>query len=203
MTTAWVAAPLDPSPDEARSLLRRELLKPEYNEQDVINRLISWLQRTLENGIDAASRVPALSTFVAMLVLLLLALGLVWLVSRARSASRTGPASGPLLTDERISAAELRARAEAALAEDRPDDALVDGFRALAVRQIERGRLADAPGATAHEVARDLGLAVPAMTSRVDDAATLFDRVLYGGRPASRDQAVSVLALDDDLVGVR
>ncbi len=203
MILALLAAPLDPSPDEARSWLRRELVQPEYNEQDLLNRLIRWLERTLGNGLDAASRVPPLSTFVAMLLLLLLVLGLVWLLSRTGRASPRAPSSGPLLTDERISAAELRARAEAALADDRPDEALVDGFRALAVRQIERGRLPDAPGATAHEVARDLGLAVPGAAGRVVDAAALFELVLYGGRTATRDQAVSVLALDDDLVGVR
>ncbi|WP_248583200.1 DUF4129 domain-containing protein [Nocardioides sp. InS609-2] len=203
MIRALLAAPLDPSPDEARSWLRRELVKPEYNDQDFLNRLISWLERTVTNGLDAASRVPPLSTFVAMLVLLLLVLGLAWLLSRARRSPTGAPGSGPLLTDERISAAELRARAEAALSDDRPDDALVDGFRALAVRQIERGRLPETPGATAHEVARDLGLAVPDVAGRIDDAAALFDLVLYGGRPATRDQAMSVLALDDDLVGAR
>ncbi|WP_426246144.1 DUF4129 domain-containing protein [Nocardioides sp. LHG3406-4] len=203
MIARVAAAPLDPSPDEARSWLRRELLKPEYNEQDLLNRLVSWLERTLNEGLDAASRVPPLSAFAAMLVLLLLVLALVWLLSRARRSSAAGGPAGPVLGEERVGAAELRARAEAALAEGRLDDALVDGFRAVAVRQIERGRLADAPGATAHEVARDLGLAVPDLAARIGDAATLFDRVLYGGRPATRDQAGSVLALDDDLVGVR
>lgn len=196
-------APLDPSPDEARSLLRRELLRPEYHEQDLLDRLLDWLERTLESGLDAASTVPALSTFVAMLLLCLLVLALWWLASRARRSPAAARAAGPVLGDEQVSAAELRRRAEAALAEDRADDAVVDAFRALAVRQVERGRLPDAPGTTAHEVARDLGSAVPALAGRVDDAAALFDLVLYGGRPATRDQAVAVLALDDDLVGVR
>ncbi|WP_295656570.1 DUF4129 domain-containing protein [uncultured Nocardioides sp.] len=203
MTRSLPLAPLDPSPDEARSLLRRELLRPEYNDQDLLGRLLDWLQRTLDRGLDAASRVPALSTFVAMLVLCLLVLALAWLVSRARGSAAADRAAGPVLTDERVSAAELRARAEAALAEGRADDALVDGFRALAVRQVERGRLPEAPGTTAREVARDLGAAVPALAPRAEEAATRFDLVLYGGRPATREQAVSVLALDDDLVGVR
>jgi hypothetical protein len=34
----------------------------------------------------------------------------------------------------------------------------------------------------------------------VHRGARLFDEVLYGDRPATRDQAASVLALDDDLV---
>ena len=92
-----------------------------------------------------------------------------------------------------MSAAELRARADAALAEGRHGDALVDGFRALAARQVERGRLDDLPGATAHEVADALGAAYPAQRGRVDGSAALFDRVLYGDRPASREQATGVL----------
>ena len=70
MIRTLLSAPLDPSPDEARSWLRRELVKPEYNEQDLLNRLVSWLERTVNDGLDAASRVPPLSTFVAMPILL-------------------------------------------------------------------------------------------------------------------------------------
>lgn len=202
MTTRLPLAPLDPSPDGARSLLRRELLRPEYHDQDLLGRLLAWLERTLERGLDAASRAPALSTFAAMLLLCLLALALAWLTSRAGRSS-AAPIVGPVLTEERVSAAELRARAEAALSEGRHDDAVVDGFRALAVRQVEQGRLPDAPGTTAREAARELGAVVPALAPRVAEAATRFDLVLYGGRPATAEQATSVLALDDALVGVR
>ena len=194
-------APLDPSPDEARSWLRRELVQPDYHDEDLLGRLLDWVERTLRDGLDAASRVPPLSTFVAMVLLCLLVLALGWLLSRARGSAATATAPGPVLGAERVAASVLRARAEDALAEGRHDDAVVDGFRALAVRQVERGRLPDAPGATAHEVARELGRVVPALVGRVDEAAALFDRVLYGGRPATREQAVSVLALDEDLVG--
>ena len=39
-----------------------------------------------------------------------------------------------------------------------------------------------------------------AMADRVHQSARLFDEVLYGDRPATREQAGSVLALDDDLM---
>ncbi len=81
---------------------------------------------------------------------------------------------------------------------------MVDAYRALAVRQVERGRLADTPGATAHEVAGRAGAASTRTSGpRVDASAALFDAVLYGDRPASRDQAAGVLALDDELATVR
>ncbi len=102
-----------------------------------------------------------------------------------------------------ITAAALRARAEAALAEGRFGDALVDAYRALAVRQVERGRIEDLPQATAHELAAGLGLEFPAQRLLIDRSADLFDSVLYGDHPATREQAIDVLALDDELSGRR
>ncbi len=197
------APPLDPSGTEGRSLLRRELLHPEYHDQNVVQQLVDWLSRQIDRGITAASQAPPLSTFAAMLVLLLLVAGLGWLLSRARRTARATETERAVLTDEHVSAAELRSRAERALAEGRHADAVVDGFRALTVRQVERGRLDDAPGATAHEVAGSLSSAYPHQRSRVDGSARLFEAVLYGDRPATRDQASGVLALDDELAVLR
>lgn len=201
--TLLLLAPLEPSPDEARSWLRQELLHPEYHQQNVVEQVLRWLERQVNRGIDAASGVPPLSTFAGMVVFLLLALGLAWLMSRQRRSAHSTQEKRAVLTDEVVSAAELRARAEAALAEGRHADALVDGFRALTVRQVETGRLDDAPGATAHEVAGALGAAYPGQATRVDHGAWLFDSVLYGHRPVTRDQASGVLALDDELAALR
>ena len=192
--------PLDPSGSEARSKLRRELLRPEYHEQNLLPRFIEWLSRQVDSGIDQASQAPPLSTFMAMVVFVGLALALGWLASRARRTARDREHKTAVLTDEVISAAELRARAEAALAAGRFEEAVVDGFRALALRQVERGRLADTPGATAHEVAESLAQEYAASAGPVRASARLFEAVLYGHRRATRDQAVSVLAVDDDLV---
>lgn len=195
--------PLDPSGDEARSLLRRELLSPEYHEQNLLERLRNWLERRIDGGVSSASDTPALQTFATMLVVLLLVAGLVFVVTRARRTARAAQERRSVLTAEEITADQLRARALAALAEGRHEDALVDAFRALAVRQVERGRLDDTPGATAHEVAAVLAAEYPHQRSRVDDGARLFDAVLYGDRPATREQAAAVLALDDELAALR
>jgi Domain of unknown function (DUF4129) len=192
--------PLDPSGAEGRSKLRRELLRPEYHDQNVAQRVLEWVVRKISGGIDQASQAPPLSTFMAMVVFVGLALALGWLASRARRTARIRDASQPVLTDEVVTADELRARAEAALEAGRFEDAVVDGFRALAVRQVERGRLSDDPGATADEVAEGLAVEHAAVADRVRAGARLFDEVLYGDRPATREQATSVLALDDDLV---
>ena len=195
--------PLDPSPDEARSELRRELLDPEYHEQDLLQRFLTWVDRQIGRTLEAASDAPPLSVVVSTLIFLLLALALAWLVSRARLTRRRAADPGAVLTDERVSAAELRARAEAALAEGRPEDAVVDGFRALALRQVERGLLEDRPGATAAEVAATLPAEHPRLATDVRGCARLFDLVRYGERPATREQAAQVLRLDDELAGVR
>jgi cbb3-type cytochrome oxidase subunit 3 len=193
-------APLDPSPGEARSWLQRELLHPEYHQQNVVERLITWVDRQIGAGFATAGLV---ATAVAMLIFLLLLGGLVWILSRIQRNRRARARAGPVLGHDVISAAELRARAEAALADGRPEEALVDGFRALAVRQVERGRLEDSPGATAHEVALSLAAEFPEQGDRVGDNARLFDLVLYGDRPATPAQATGVLTLDDELAGTR
>jgi len=136
----------------------------------------------------------AMVLFVGLVVLL------GWLLSRARRTARVEGQDRAVLTDEVVSADELRRRAEAALAEGRHEDAVVDGFRALTVRQVERGRLADTPGATAHEVTVLLGAEFPHLRARVEDGGVLFDAVLYGDRRATAEQAAGVLALDDELL---
>jgi hypothetical protein len=197
------APPLDPSGDEARSWMRGELLHAEYHQQNAVERLLGGLQRLLERGLDAAAQAPPLSTFAALVVFLLLVTALAWLLSRARRTARRPSEDRSVLGLEVVPASVLRARAEAALAEGRARDAVVDGFRALTVRQVERGRLDDAPGTTAHEVAGVLGATYPDQRQRVAGSARLFDVVLYGDRPATGEQARDVLALDDELAGLR
>lgn len=207
MALAWVARlpgrladpPLDPAGDEARAELRRELLRPEYHQQNLVQQVLDWVSRRIDRGLQAASDAPPLSTLASMVIFLALVLGMAYLVSRARRTAQARDPKGPVLTAEAVTADQLRARAEAALAAGRHEDAVVDGFRAVTVRQVERGRLSDNPGATAHEVAVDLAEEFPDLQAQVDGSARLFDAVLYGDRPATREQAASVLALDDAL----
>ena len=50
--------PLDPSGEEARSLLRRELLHPEYHQDNLVLRLVNWLSRLLDRGLTEARELP-------------------------------------------------------------------------------------------------------------------------------------------------
>lgn len=193
--------PLDPSGDEARRLMRRELADPKYYDADVLQRITDWLERLVDDTITGVSGSGPLSTLLAIIVAFALVAAIVLILSRARRTARAERRAAPALTDEVITAAELRARAEAALAAGDASSALVDAFRALAVRQVERHRIDDVPQATAHELARALAVEFPAHVSAVHHGADLFDQTLYGDRRATREQALELLALDDALAG--
>ncbi len=193
--------PLDPSGDEARSLLRRELADPKYYQDDPLQRITDWLGRLIDSTVENASSAGPVPTLVFVVVTLGLVAALALLLSRARRTARAQRPSAAALTDEVISADELRARAEAALAAGDASSALVDAFRAAAVRQVERARIEDLPQATAHELARALAAAHLAHGAAIHRGADLFDRTLYGERPATRAEALELLALDDTLAG--
>ncbi|MDF9718156.1 hypothetical protein, partial [Nocardioides sp. ChNu-99] len=105
--------PLDPTPGEARDALRRELLRPEYNDSDLVQRLLDRLRRWLDDGVSTTADSPPLQTFATLLVAVLLVLALAWLLTRLRGSARVRRA-GAVLGERGIGAAELRARAEAA-----------------------------------------------------------------------------------------
>lgn len=195
--------PLTPAPEEGRSWLRRELAEPEYHDLDLIERILRWIERTLSDGLPSAGEVPWAQTVAAMVVFAAILVGLGLLVSRARRSPRVGrDRDGDVLTDESLSAAALRARAEAAYAAGNHGAAVIDGFRALARRQVERGLLADDPGLTAAEVAASLEREM-SLEGRAGRAAELFNEVLYGDHPATREQAEGVLALEQELAVAR
>ena len=195
--------PLHPSGAEGRRLLREELLHGEYHRQHLFQRLLGWLARRLDGGVGAASGSSWATTLATMALVALLLVGLAWLLSRVRRDRRRRAEAEALLPEHHASAAELRRRAEAALREGRHDAALVDAFRAVAARQVERGRIDDQPGATAHEVAGRLAATYPAHGSRVGRTADLFDATMYGHRAASHEDAADALDLDDTLAGAR
>jgi hypothetical protein len=198
----FVAAPLDPTPDEARGWLRDELLKPAYHQENVLQQLRNWFSDLFDRTSRAAASTPPLVDAAALLIFALLVVGLIWLLSRVRVSRRARSEAGPVLEESGVSAAELRRRAEEALGAGRYAEAAIGAFRALVVRQIERGRLDDLPGMTAHEVALALDGTFPDRRERIDEAGRIFDLVRYGRRTPTAEQVRQVLDLDDDLAGL-
>lgn len=190
-------APLTPDTEQGRELLERELARPEYHELNIVQRLLDALQDLFDGNLRVPDSGP-LSTLAAMVVMVALLVALGLLVSRFRGQARRR-SSGAVLADDGVDAATLRARAEQAMSEQRYGDAVLDGYRALARRQVERGRLDDLPGTTAREVALVLGRLTPHEAAELASGADRFDAVLYGHHDADADAARAVLALEDRL----
>ena len=119
------------------------------------------------------------------------------------SRGRRGSGAGAVSRTTSVSARRVaRPRRGGALRRGPHSDALVDGFRALAARQVERGLLDDAPGR------RPTSWRAPCASAYPDRGAAR-----RRGRPALRPRAVRrprghrgrrrdrVLALDDELAG--
>ena len=190
--------PLEPSGAEGRRLLREELLHGEYHRTDLWSRLLDLVARLFRGGVHAASGSSLVTALVTIVVVVLLVLGLALVLSQVRRDRRRRRQDESVLPADRPAAAVLRRRADDALAAGDFSAAVVDSYRALAVRQVERGRLDDRPGATAHEIAAALATAYDGQRSRIAAAADLFDVTLYGERPATEAQARGLLDLDDD-----
>lgn len=199
LLAATLSVALDPTPDEARTELRRELARPEYDHGNPLTQLLDWLARQFDSGVESASATPLLNALAAILVFALLIAGLAVLISRARRTAQTTAGTGPLGAETGLSAADYRARAQAAMTAADFNTVVIDGFRALAKQQIESGHLEDLPQATAREVSAVMAASHPGHSHDLIEAAALFDATLYGGHPASRDDATTVLALDVSL----
>ncbi|TNM68717.1 DUF4129 domain-containing protein [Streptomyces sp. NP160] len=197
-------APLQPGADEARRAAQQELAKGVYRDAEP-----GLLQRAWEALLDALSRVegPSGGGVLQAVVVVLLVLGVLVVVAllvRRTGAATRRAAAGPQpgLTGP-VDAAALRRDAREAAREQRWDDAVLVGFRALVRGLQERDLVGSAPGLTASEAAREAGRSLPALAGRLTAAADLFDSVLYGGRRARREDAEAVAALDDAAVAAR
>lgn len=197
-----------PGPDEARERLGRELLRPEYHEEDLLQRLVDAVKRFFAQAVEGAAGLPLASVAAALVIGLVLVLVTAVLLSRLRSSGgRRGQRGGPVLGEHRLSADEHRAAAQEAYDRGDHGTCVTEAFRAVVLRPVEAGTLVERPGATAAELARELGRLDlspdGARRRRTDDLARLFDAVVYGHRPASAEQAAEALAVDDLTTGVR
>ena len=175
-------AALHPDPDTARSWLERELSRPEYHES-LLEQLRNWLGEVWLRLQSAALGASPLSTAAFVVVLVVLVLVVVLVATRVRNDPTRHGQRGALLVDGVMNADEHRRVAETCLASGDLDVALVEGFRAIATRAVQRGVLEDRPGLTAHELTVGLG---PAFPDHADALASGLDAVRPGvlRRPA-------------------
>ena len=188
---------LDPSPDQAREWVGRELARPEYPHPSLLDRFLAWLGDKLDSLATVASD-SGVGIVVAVVVAAVLAVVLVAALSRVRRDS-SDEAQEVGVLDLPDTAEQLRRRAEAALADSRPGEAVADAARTLARRCVERGLIDDAPGRTTHEVFAEVAARFSDRSARLAAAADLFDRVVYGRHPARVDEARALLELEDEV----
>jgi Domain of unknown function (DUF4129) len=209
---AALGTAIRPDPGPARSWLERELARAPYR-QSLGDRFLSWLGDLWQSLQASALGASPLSTAAATLVLVALVVLVVLVASRVRREAVRAPGPDPLLGPGTVSADEHRAAAETAASAGDHGLAVVEGFRSVATRAVERGLLDEGPGRTAHELATDLGRVVPSSAAELLWCSGLFDRVFYGdgsttGAPAGEQRVTAsearrVLDLDDALRTMR
>jgi hypothetical protein len=195
---------LDPTPAEARRWLRDELSGTDYHDP-WLDSVIRWVLRQLAKLLDGVSNLannglsPVITALVAVVVIALL----VWVLPKVRRDSVAARQNGAVLVDPTITPSTYRTLAARAYADRRYDDAVLDGFRAIAQDMSDRTLLDDSPGRTAHEVSLQLAQPFPDHAGRLAQAANIFDAVRYGHRRATAAQADHVMQLDAELIETR
>lgn len=186
----------DVDPEQARSWLRRELIDPAYHQENLLQRLMRWAEEWIDRALASTSGLSSISFVGLLVVLLVLALVIAYSLSRfRRRADVRSRRRLPDVLERHLTAAELLARAESARDQGFLRDAAIDAFRAAAVGQVERGTVAERPGATAHEVAAEVHRIDPAAGAAFLAAADLFDIALYSDRPVSLQDVEQLLHL--------
>ena len=195
---------LDPTPAEARRWLSDELHGSDYHDP-WLDSAIRWILDQIGKLLDGANHLAnsGLSPVITVLVALVAIALVVWVLPKVRREPFLDRPGGPVLVDPTITASTYRNLAARAFADGRYDDAVLDGFRAIAKDMSDRTLLDDAPGRTAHEVSLELAQPFPDHARRLAQSADIFDAVRYGHRRATADQAGQVLQLDAELVKTR
>ncbi|MGP4114790.1 DUF4129 domain-containing protein [Streptomyces sp. 4N509B] len=205
-----VAFPVDePGPpvvvgrDAAREAAERELSRQIYAEHEpgLFRRVLGWLWERLFGVLESAAfAVPG--GWVGLLVIVALVVGFLVALRLRLGALRNaaGPGRrGALFTDRPRTAAEHRAAAAEHAHAGRWDQAVQEQLRAIVRSLEERALLEPRPGRTADEAAAEAGLPLPAHARELHAAATTFDGVTYGDRPATPADHARLRELDDRL----
>jgi len=192
-------APVDIGRDEARDLAVRELADSVYADAEPSwwERASSWLWDKLGELLDGAGGAVSGLGWVILLALLVAAVVVVIALKTGRMQRQVRAPSAPVFGQALLSAADHRARADAASREGRWTAAVLESFRALVRRLEERGTLEHRPGRTADETVREAGGYLPQLAAELNRAAQTFDAVLYGDKPGSPQLYAQITQVDD------
>ncbi|WP_158372376.1 DUF4129 domain-containing protein [Cellulosimicrobium cellulans] len=198
-----MTVPVVPDAEQARRWLEQELADPVYHQQpSLLQRFLDWLGRLFE-GADGLP-IGNVGTLLAILAGLAVLVTVAFLVTGpVRRSRRVAGARGVLDADDRRTAAELRAAADAAAARGDWAAAVADRFRAVVRALEERAVLEEQPGRTAHEAVEAAGLRLPAHAVDLRAAGRLFDDVVYGERTPRAEDDAALRELDARVAATR
>lgn len=195
--------PVDPTAPDARRLLLDELSKPEYAAarptllDRVATAIADWFQTlTVPSDGNLGGLLPALA--VVVLLALIVAAFIVFGRPR-RNRQVAGPVDALFGSDDRRSAAQLRASAAAAAGAGDFLTAIEEMYRSIARRQAERTIVRVTPGTTAYEFALRAALSYPQQQAGLQAGAQVFDDVRYLGGRATAARFDQLAALEAEL----
>jgi hypothetical protein len=188
----WLAAgvlgepPLDLPRDEARAAAVAELAKPEYRvgEPNLATRVLRWVLEQANRLLAFLSDAVPGGLWGVAVLMLVVALAVVAVKVGVGPIGRSAGGERAIFVGQTRSAAEHRARADAAAQRADWHDAVIERYRALVRSLEERGLVDERPGRTADEAADEGAAALPSAAALLRPAARAFDDIAYGGRAA-------------------
>jgi hypothetical protein len=177
--------PVAPDRTEAQQWADEELSHTEYQEKrpGPIVRFLRWLSEKLDQ-IDPAQAETPPWLFVVMVALSLITLLVALrMVGSPLNRTVTRPEE-PIFSDPTLSAADHREAADRAAGVGDWATAVLERFRCVVRELEERAVIEPRPGRTAVETATEAARRQPELADRWRTAASAFDGVRYGGRPA-------------------
>ena len=201
----WAGSvPVDPSAEEAREWVLRELSRPEYaDKRSLLQRLLDWVGDLVDELLRHGPGALPGWALPVVLALLAVLLGTVLVTRLGREGGPSRRGEGVVLDEPHLDADAYRARARAAYAAGLADGAAADWFRAIAASASERALIDESPGRTAHEVSVALAALLPEEAPALSRAADHFDAIRYGDAHVDEAVARSIADLDSRLAASR
>lgn len=196
--------PVDPDRGEAQRWAAEELSKPQYASakpswiSEIWNQFIDWLRSLNADSISGPNiGVPLIGALAVVLIVVAV------IVVRPRLNARKKTSAKVFDGEPTVDADTFRARASAAASREDWQTAVVEQFRAVVRSAEDRAVIDIQAGRTADEAAAQLGRAFGAASSRLEEAARIFDAVKYGKATATASDHAAVLALDTGLSAMK
>lgn len=183
--------------DSAHDAAARELSKPIYPENSLLDRLADWFNDLVHRLIRNGSALPGGWLTIVVLGLLTVAAVIVAVHVARRTMGRAGGAD--FYGNQTLSAADHRARSERSAAQGDWTAAIRQRVRAIGRQLEEDGALNPVPGRTAAELAADAGALLPGYADQLATAAAAFDDVTYGDHTGTEPAFRLVADLDNRL----